>query len=55
MEAEKQLTDLTKKLPKYQKRYDFLLGRMYFTGNDSYQCFLVLAPTLSSLTLANNK
>ena len=28
---------------------------MYFTGNHGYQSFLVFAPMLSSLTLANNK
>ena len=38
-----------------RKRYDFLLGRMYFTGNDGYQNFLVFAPILSLLTLDSNK
>ena len=28
---------------------------MYFTGDDGYQFFLVLAPMLSSLTLDSNK
>ena len=42
------------KLHKYKKGYDFLLGRMYFTGN-GYQNFLVFAPTLSSLILDSNK
>ena len=28
---------------------------MYFTGNDSYQSFLVFSPMLSSLTLDSNK
>ena len=27
----------------------FFLGRMYFTGNDCYQNFVVFAPMLSSL------
>ena len=38
-----------------EKGYDFLLGRMYFTGDNGYQNFLVFAPILSSLTLDNNK
>ena len=28
---------------------------MYFTGNDDYQNFLVLAPMLSALTVGDNK
>ena len=38
-----------------EKGYDFLLGRMYFTGNNDYQNFLFFAPTLSSLVLNSNK
>ena len=30
------------------------LGRMFFTGNDGYQNFLVFSPMLDSLTLDNN-
>ena len=33
-------TDITNKLAQIsEKGYDFLLGRMYFTGNDGYQNF----------------
>ena len=39
-----------------EKEYDFSLGRMYFTGKDGYQNFLVFTPMLSSLVLdSNNK
>ena len=55
-EAEKKVTDLTNKIGQIsEKRYDFLLGRMYFTGNDGYQNFLVLVPMLSSVILDGNK
>ena len=55
IEAGKKLTDLTKKVPQLsEKGYDFLLGRMYFTGNDGYQNFLVFAPILSSIILYSN-
>ena len=37
------------------KGCNFLLGRTYFTGNDSYQKFLVFAPIFNSLTLDSNK
>ena len=43
MQRLKKLTDLTK------------LGRMYFTGDDDYQNFLVFGSMLSSLTLDNNE
>ena len=33
----------------------FLLGRMYFTGNDGYQNFLALATMFSSLILDCNR
>ena len=50
------ITDLTNKATQIsEKRNDFLLGRMYFTSNDSYQDFLVFAPMLSSLILDSNK
>ena len=29
-----------------EKRYNFLLGRMYFTGDDGYQSILVFAQCL---------
>ena len=32
-----------------------MFGRMYFTGNNGYQIFLVFAPILSSLILNYNK
>ena len=55
IEAHKKLTDLTKKVAKIaEKGYDFLLGRIYFTGNEGYQNFLVFAPMLSSLILESN-
>ena len=38
-----------------ETRYDFLLGRMYFTGNDGYQNFLVFAQMLSSILLESNE
>ena len=37
------------------KGYDLLLGRMYFTGDDGYQHFLVFAPILSLLVLDSNE
>ena len=50
-EAEKKITDLTNKVAQLsEKGYDFLLSRMYFTGNDGYQNFLVFDPKLSSQT-----
>ena len=54
-EAEKKLTDLTKKkLHDYQKN-DAFLDRTCFTGDNGYQNFLVFALILSSLTFDNNK
>ena len=38
-----------------EKGYDFLLGRMYFTGNDGYQIFQVFASMLSFLILESNR
>ena len=36
-EAEKKITDFANKVaPISEKWYEFLLGRMYFTGNDGY-------------------
>ena len=35
--------------------YDFLLGRMHFTGSDGYQIFLVFAPMISLLILDSNE
>ena len=56
VETEKKLIDLTKKVAQIsEKIYDFFLGRMYSTGIDGYQNFLVCAPILSSLTLDNNE
>ena len=56
IEADKKLTNLTKKLHKYQKKnMIFLLGRMYFTSNDDYQNFLAFATMLSSLILDSNR
>ena len=54
--AENELTDLTNKVAQIsEKGYDFLLGRMYFTGDDGSQNFLVFAPMLRLLALDNNK
>ena len=51
IEAEKKLTDLTKKIAKIsEKGFDFLLGRMYFIGDDGYQNFLGFVPMLSADT-----
>ena len=36
-----------------KKGYDFLVDKMYFTGDDGYQDFLVFAPMLNSPTLDN--
>ena len=56
MEAEKKTTDLTNKITQIsEKVYDLLLARMYFTGNDGYQNFLVFAPMVNSLILNSNK
>ena len=38
-----------------EKGYDFLLGRMYFTGDDDYQNILVFGQMFSSLILDSNK
>ena len=56
VEAEKKLTDLRNKVTEIsEKGYNFLLDRMYFTGNDGYQNFLAFASILSSLILCRNK
>ena len=52
----KKITDLTNKIVQIpERRQDFLLGRMQFTGNDSYQNFLAFASMCSSLILDSNK
>ena len=38
-----------------EKGYDILLGRMYFTGADGYQNFLIFTSILSSLILDSNR
>ena len=56
IKAEKQLTDLRNKVAQIsEKGYDFLLGRMYFTGNDGYEIFFSFAAMLSLLILDSNK
>ena len=50
VETQKKLTDQTNKTA----RCNFLFGRMYFTGDDGYQDFLVFAPILVSLTLTKD-
>ena len=57
VEAEQKITDLTNQScanMKKKKKKDYLLGRMYFTGSDGCQNFLVFAPMLSSLILDRN-
>ena len=50
------MTNLTNKFVQIsEKGYDFLLRRMYFTGNDGYQHFLVFSPILRCLILDSNK
>ena len=40
IEVEKKITDLTNKVTEMSKKgCDFLLGKIYFAGNDSYQSF----------------
>ena len=56
VEVENKLNDLTNKFTQIsEKGYVFLLGRMYFTGDDGYQNFLVFTAIFSSLTVDNNK
>ena len=56
MEAENKINDLTNKVAQISyKGYDFLLGRMYFAGNDGDQKFRVFTPVLTSLILDSNK
>ena len=55
LEAEKKLTDLSNKVSQLpEKWYNFLLCKMYFTSNDSYQNFSVFLPTINSLISDNN-
>ena len=55
-EAEKKITALTNKFEQLsEESHNFLLGRMYFTGNDSYENFLAFTPMFSSLILNSNK
>ena len=52
----KKQTNLSKKVEQIsEKGYDLLLGRMYFTGDNGYQNFLVFAPILSLLILNSNE
>ena len=53
IEAGKKLTKWVAQIS--EKRYDFLLGRIYFAGDDGYQNFLVFTPMLSSLILDSNR
>ena len=56
VEAGKKIADLTYKVAQLlEKGYDFLLGRMFFTGNGGYQNFSVFAPMLNSIKLDSNK
>ena len=56
LDAEKKLTDMKKKIAQIsEKGHHFLLGRMYFTGDDIYQNFLIFMLMASSLKLDNNK
>ena len=56
VEAEKKLTDLTNKVAQVSERgFNFLIDRMYFTGDNGYKNFKVFAPILSSVILDSNK
>ena len=55
LEIERKLTDRTKKVLQISKEvFEFLLYRIYFTGADGYQQFLVFSLTLNSLTFDHN-
>ena len=55
-QQQKKKTNLSKKVEQIsEKGYDLLLGRMYFTGDNGYQNFLVFAPILSLLILNSNE
>ena len=55
-QQKKKQTNLSKKVEQIsEKGYDLLLGRMYFTGDNGYQNFLVFAPILSLLILNSNE
>ena len=42
--------DLTNKVAQIsEKGYDFLLGKMYFTGDDDYHNFLVFVPMFNNI------
>ena len=50
IEAEKKITDLTNKIAQISKKgFYFLTGRMYFTGNNLYQDFLVFSPMFPNI------
>ena len=56
IEADKKRTDITKEIAQIsEKRYDFLLARMYFTRNDGHKNFLGFTSMLSSLILDSNR
>ena len=56
VEAEKKITNLTNKVAQIsEKGYEFLVGRMYFTGHDGQLNFVVFPPMLNSLILDSNK
>ena len=55
-EAEKKTANSTNNFVQIsEKGYDFLLGRMYFTGNDCYQNFIFFSQMLRCLILDSNK
>ena len=50
IEVEKKITDLTNKVVQIsEKEFDFLTGRIYFTGNNVYQDFLVFSPMFPNI------
>ena len=52
----KKIADIENKIVQIaEKRLDFLLGKMYFIGNDGYQNFLGFASVLNSLILDSNR
>ena len=52
----KKIADIANKIVQIAgKRLEFLLGTMYFIGNDGDQNFLVFASVLNSLILDSNR
>ena len=55
LEDKTKVTDLSKNVSRISiKGYDFLLGIVYFAGDDGYQTFLAFSLILNLLTVNNN-